>query len=365
MITRFFAARREHPLASTTKKKPARPRTRAPEKKPGPPGLAPTYASGRRIARLTKMLLLNPAGEREVKLAELLGVSTKGVERYLAAIAQEFPEELQRTGSGAARVVRLRREQNVNQLGLFPFAAAYFAGQFLNWVHGSRLADDHASALKKLQLRLADHGDMPLDRLSNKFRFFPRAPKDLRLHRATLDALVDALLGEWELELVYTDARGEAKKYPRFQALTLAAYQEAMYLVGQKAGGKHRFMLAVERIQSAKRLAQHFEYPRDYDPDDLRKDSFGMFSGEPMPIELRFAARVAASVESRRWHATQKFRRDGDGNLVLTFRAAGDADLVSWILGYGNTVEVLGPPALRERVAAELAGAARVYAGAP
>ena len=335
-------------------------------RKPGralPPGLPPTYASGRRIARLTKMLLLNPAGEREAKLAELLGVSAKGVERYLAAIAQEFPEELQRSGSGVERVVRFHREQNVNQLGMFPFAAAFFAGQFLNWVHGSRLADDHANALKKLQLRLADHADMPLDRLANKFRFFPRAPKDLRLHRATLDTLVDALLGEWELELTYTDAHGEPKRYQRFQPLTLAAYQEAMYLVGQKAGGKHRFMLAVERIQSAKRRTEHFSYPRDYDPDDLRRDSFGMFQGEPMQVELRFAARVAPSVESRRWHATQKFRKDGDGNLVLSFRASGDADLVSWILGYGNTVEVLGPPALRTRVAEELAAASRAYAG--
>src|SRR5512146_2554078 len=123
----------------TKKKKPARLR------KPGrasPPGLPPTYASGRRIARLTKMLLLNPAGEREAKLADLLGVSAKGVERYLAAIAQEFPAELQRSVSGAEGVVRFHREHNINQLGMFPFASALFSGQFLNFVHGSRLADD-------------------------------------------------------------------------------------------------------------------------------------------------------------------------------------------------------------------------------
>jgi predicted DNA-binding transcriptional regulator YafY len=339
------------------KRKPA-PRKKAPAV---PPGLPPTYASGRRIARLTRFLLLNPHGEREGKLVDMLGVSAKGVERYLNAIAEEFPGELQRQGTGPDRIVKLRREQEVGQLGMFPFAAAFFAGQFLNWVHGSRLADDHANALKKLQVRLSEHSNMPLDRLANKFRFFARAPKDLRLHRATLDAIVDALLGEWELDIVYTDSKGQDKQYARFQPLTLAAYQEALYLVGQKNGGKHRFHLALERIREIKRHSQHFDYPRDYDPDDLRRDAFGMFQGEPMQVELRFDARIAASVESRRWHPTQKLKKDAAGNLLLSFRASGDADLVSWILGYGPAVEVLGPNELRERVAGELQAAVKRY----
>lgn len=356
-----MATRKPPSKKSSAKKSPAKQPAGRGRAAKAPPSLPPTYASGRRIARLTKMLLASPFGEREAKLAEVLGVSQKGIERYLAAIAQEFPGELQRQGSGPERTVRLRREENVTQLGMFPFAAAFFAGQFLNWVNGSRLADDHASALKKLQVRMADHGDMPLERLSNKFRFFARAPKDLRLHRATLDAVVDALLGEWETDVVYTDAKGETKRYLRFQPLSLAAYQEALYVIGQKAGGKHRFHLALERIQDIKRLGNHFVYPRDYDPDDLRRDAFGMFQGEPMQIELRFDARIAAAVESRRWHPTQKFKRDGDGGLLLSFRASGDADLVSWILGYGAACEVLAPEPLRKRVAAELQGALGRY----
>ncbi len=332
-------------------------------RKKEPPGLPPTYASGRRIARLMKMLLLNPHGERESKLGEILGVSAKGIERYLSAIAQEFPGELDRQGNGPERMVKLRREQEVSQLGMFPFAAAFFAGQFLNWVHGSRLADDHANALKKMQIRLTDQGSMPLELLANKFRFFPKSPKDLRFHRATLDTVVDALLGEWELEIDYTDAKGEKKHYSRFQPLTLAAFQEALYLVGQKNGGKHRFHLALERIDDATRLGTHFSYPRDYDPEDLRRDAFGMFQGIPMNIEVRFDARIAASVGSRRWHPTQKLRKEADGSLVVTLRASGDADLLNWILGYGAAAEVLGPPELRQRIASELSASGARYAG--
>lgn len=329
-----------------------------------PPGLPATYASGRRIARLTATLLNSAQGETEQRLSEMLGVSSKGIERYLNALKLEFPGQIERVGSGSQRRVRFRRgDGSISQLGVFPYAAAFFAGQFLNWVNGTRLHDEHASALRKLELRLADQADQPLPTLANKFRFFPRAPKDLRLHRAKLDTIVEALLGQWEIDVTYTDAKGARKRYPQFQPLTLSAYQEALYLIGQKRDGKHRFFLAIERIEAVERLATRFDYPHHYDPDDLRKDAFGVFQGESMHVELRFAPHLVPAIESRRWHGTQKFKREADGSLRMSLRTSGDADLVSWILGYGAGVEVLAPETLRRRVADDLKKAAQLYQG--
>ncbi len=329
-----------------------------------PPGKPPTYASGRRIARLTHLLVTNPLGATYEALADELDVSIKGIERYVNAIAEEFPGQLEREGTGPQRRVRLRRDERMaSQLGMFPFAAAFFAGQFLNWVHGSRLHDDFADTLKKFRVRLAQQQDIPLQALANKFRFFPRAPKDLRLHRATLDTVVEALLNDLELEILYVDAKGREKRYPNFQALTLAAYDEALYLVGQKRDGKHRFFLTLDRIRSVEVRDERFTYPHDYDPDEMRRDAFGMFQGTPQLVELRFAPHMAAWIRSRQWHASQRISQLADGYLKLSLRASGDADLVNWILGFGPSVEVLGPPALRDRVAAELRAAADRYQG--
>ncbi len=329
-----------------------------------PPGLAPTYASGRRIARLTAALLTQPAGASVESLADQLGVSQKSFERYLNAIAEEFPGQIDREGTGAQRRIRFRREDgSVSQLGLFPFAAAFFAGQFLNWVQGTRLQDEFAHTLKRLEARLTQKNDLPLNHLANKFTFFPRAPKDLRLHRTALDTIVEALIGEWELDIRYVDAQGKEKRYPAFQPLTLAAYQEALYLIGQKRGGKHRFTLAVDRIRGVERTDDHFSYPDDYDPNRFRRDAFGLFQGTPQAVELRFVPELADWVRSRRWHASQRVAVDPDGSLRLSLRASFDADLVSWILGFGPGVEVLAPDELRARVAAQHRAAIERYPG--
>jgi predicted DNA-binding transcriptional regulator YafY len=350
------------PRKPTPSAKPAsRPRQAAAA--PQPPGLPPSYASGRRIARLTATLFTQPQGIALVELSEMLEISLKSAERYLNAIAEEFPGQLEREGTGSDRRIRLRREQpNVSQLGMYPFAAAFFAGQFLNWVQGSRLQDDYAATLKRLEARMGERADVPLTFLANKFCFFPRAPKDLRLHRGTLDTVVEALLGEWEMDISYANAAGELRRYPAFQPLTLAAYQEGLYLIGQKRGGKHRFLIVIERIRSAERLDSHFEYPHNFDPQSFRRDAFGLYQGTPQAVELRFAPHLSEWVRSRRWHPSQKIALETDGSLRLSIRASGDADLVSWILGFGPAVEVLAPVELRERVATELLTAAQRYA---
>lgn len=327
-----------------------------------PPGQPPTYASGRRIARYMHRLLTEPGGVGLDELTEELGVSRKGIERYTQAIASEFPDELEQSGTGAERRVRFRRDEGQpSALGMFPVAAAFFAGQFLNWVHGSRLQDDFARTVKRFQVRLASDTDRPLQTLANKFRFFPRAPKDMRLHRATLDTVVEALVSETELDIAYVDAKGQEKHYPMFQPLTIAAYDEGLYLVGQKRNGKHRFFLTLERIQRVESIGVSFAYPHDYEPDDLRRDAFGMFQGTPQEVELRFAPHLATWVQGRRWHSSQRMRMEKTGHLHLSLRASGDADLLHWILGFGTAVEVLGPPELRNRVATELRQSAAQY----
>ena len=106
-----------------------------------------------------------------------------------------------------------------------------------------------------------------------------------------------------------------------------------------------------------------FRYPAEFDPHGMRRDAFGMFQGTPREVQLRFAPHLADWVESRRWHRSQKLRKEADGHLRLSLRASGDADLVGWILSFGSSVEVLAPDDLRNRVIDELRRAAARFPG--
>jgi proteasome accessory factor B len=46
----------------------------------------------------------------------------------------------------------------------------------------------------------------------------------------------------------------------------------------------------------------------------------------------------------------QKISTDREGRATVEFKAAGEMELVSWILSYGMHAEVLDPPELRREV---------------
>jgi predicted DNA-binding transcriptional regulator YafY len=61
------------------------------------------------------------------------------------------------------------------------------------------------------------------------------------------------------------------------------------------------------------------------------------------------------------WHSRQVGRIEADGSYLLELPYSREPELVMDLLRHGAGVEVLAPPELRARVAAELADAARQY----
>jgi predicted DNA-binding transcriptional regulator YafY len=50
-----------------------------------------------------------------------------------------------------------------------------------------------------------------------------------------------------------------------------------------------------------------------------------------------------------------------DGGIEMTLEPEGTDEMVSWVLGFGGTAEVMEPKGLRERVKREVEGAAGRY----
>ena len=54
------------------------------------------------------------------------------------------------------------------------------------------------------------------------------------------------------------------------------------------------------------------------------------------------------------WHPTQKFR-PVQGGVEMTMDVRGTTEVVSWVLGFGRTAQVLDPATLRDQLHAEVA----------
>jgi predicted DNA-binding transcriptional regulator YafY len=72
---------------------------------------------------------------------------------------------------------------------------------------------------------------------------------------------------------------------------------------------------------------------------------------------------VAHRVREAVWHRSQRVTELPDGRVELTVTVAGIVEIRPWILSWGDGVEVLEPPELREAVARSVRSAAARYEG--
>ena len=67
-------------------------------------------------------------------------------------------------------------------------------------------------------------------------------------------------------------------------------------------------------------------------------------------VRLHFGRHVAPLLAERKWHRTQQLAWNDDSSVCASFRVDGLDEIAWWLLRFGAHVEVLAPPALRERV---------------
>jgi predicted DNA-binding transcriptional regulator YafY len=169
------------------------------------------------------------------------------------------------------------------------------------------------------------------------------------------------------VEMVYDPGTGQQKR-TRVQTYFLEpdAALRSVYLIGhdELAGAMRTYK--VERIQSATLTLDRYEIPADFDPDQWLAHSWGIWSSDTTPtfrVRLRFDASVAHRVREAVWHRSQELSDLPDGGVELAVTVAGIVEIRPWILSWGDGVEVLEPPELREAVASSVRVAARRYDG--
>lgn len=119
---------------------------------------------------------------------------------------------------------------------------------------------------------------------------------------------------------------------------------------------------AVDAIREAVLLEARTKEIARAELDAYLASGYGIFAGPPVAwAQLRFAPAAARWAAAQTWHPQQRARSEADGSWIVEVPYADDRELLMDILRYGADVEVLGPVALRRRVAETLARAAARY----
>ena len=179
---------------------------------------------------------------------------------------------------------------------------------------------------------------------------------------ATFEQLVNAIARKQVCRIDYMSFYDRRQVALTVHPLRLAFVSRAWYLLAWSVQHKKVLTFKVGRIRKLSVGTRSFTARARVDIDKHFGNAWCMIpEGKLHGVHLRFAPKVAGNVDEVQWHRTQSTSRNDDGSLDFTATVDGLGEITWWILGYGDQVEVLGPPELRRRVGEAASKMAAIY----
>jgi predicted DNA-binding transcriptional regulator YafY len=318
-----------------------------------------------RLARLlsvASILYSRGSGENGVpvtEIAELTGMTTRTIYRDIRALEEELGVPVFSAGRGRYGI---EKKYFLPPLRLsLPEAVVLFLSSRLI----ARWSDEYDQAVISAFTKLADLLPQPIARhvaatMLSVGRAGPNEPFT-RNFANVAQAWADGRVVEFDYEPSASEKR-RARVRPYF--LEPDAAGRSVYLIGFDETVDAMRTYKVERIRSSTLTADRYEIPDDFDPDRWLAHSWGIWSSDGtkvVEVRLRFDASVASRVRESIWHRSQRLEELPDGGVLLAVSVAGIVEIRPWIMSWGDAVEVLEPPDLREVVATAVRRAATRY----
>jgi predicted DNA-binding transcriptional regulator YafY len=299
------------------------------------------------------------AGVPVAEIARLTGMTSRTVYRDLRALEEELGVPIYQAGRGRFGV---ERKFFLPPLHLsIPEAIVLFLAARLI----TRWSDEYDKHVVTAFTKLADALPQPIARhvAASMLAIGERDPNEpySRVFATVAQGWADGRV----VELVYDSGRGEPRA-TRFHPYFLEPWAagRSVYLIGHDEQAAALRTYKVERITRASLTLDRYEIPTEFDPDRWLAHSWGIWSADstpPVGVRLRFDASVARRVRESVWHRSQQLTELADGGLEMRVTVAGIVEIRPWVLSWGEKVEVLEPPELRDEVAGVLRAAAARY----
>lgn len=172
----------------------------------------------------------------------------------------------------------------------------------------------------------------------------------------------DALLAGKRLEIAYLKRGATAPRTHEVHPLGVLLKGPSVMLVCRFEGKDGAALLQLHRVVTARQLLQAAVPPAGFDLDAFVAAGGASFVlGDPLDLELRVSEGVVPSFLEAPLGEGQTLVEDGAGWRRLRTRVADTVDLRGFLMGYGDALEVVGPPALRAYFEEQAENLARLY----
>jgi predicted DNA-binding transcriptional regulator YafY len=303
-------------------------------------------------------ILLRAGWQPLSAIMERLGVSRATAFRCLKELGTTDPlESMDLDGRRNAWRLPPSAKDHPLHITTSEMVALAFVKNALGFTAGTGIKEDLDALFGRLShaLRASDYAHWK--NLDRKLFDLNEASFDYGDKMEVVNDVITALLREERITLTQ-----EGKAPVKVDPYSLALYKKGLYVVGLSHARDDLRNFGLDKIVEVERHAgEHFAYPEDWAPGTFFRGPWGIIRGERVEVVLRFHEKVRHFVTRRAWHWTQAFAETGDGGVEMRVQPEGVEEMVSWVLGFGASAEVVEPAWLRERVAGELRTAAARY----
>jgi predicted DNA-binding transcriptional regulator YafY len=300
---------------------------------------------GARILKIQTLLQGNPRGLTTGEIARRTGVNPRTTYRDIRALeAMNVP-----VYEDAGRIVIDPNYFVAPVKFTLREAMAVLMGVRLMHRHTDEADPDVADAFTKLAAVLPAPVAQYVHATVRQMAERPPNP----VYSRVLQTIALSWAGHKVVRIWYPSADHEARPRaiePYFLEPSLIGHSS--YVVARDRGVGEMRTFKLERITRAEQLTDTYEIPPSFDINKYLAGAWGIFhSGEPVEVRLRFYPPAAARVKESTWHPSQRLTNGPRGSVDMTVTVTGTVEITPWILGWGEAVEVLGPPDLRKKIA--------------
>jgi predicted DNA-binding transcriptional regulator YafY len=183
-------------------------------------------------------------------------------------------------------------------------------------------------------------------------------------HLSVLAKLAEAWTSQHRAKIIYRSLPAAKASERLIDAYFIepAAPGHSSYVIAycHRAGEVRIFK--VERIEAIELTDETYTIPADFDANKYFSGAWGIVvEGEEQTVRLKFSPAIARLMEETIWHPSQVLEKQAEGSVIMTLKVFYTYELVTWILGWGEKVEVLEPTELRTEVLQTAKAMVKIY----
>jgi predicted DNA-binding transcriptional regulator YafY len=293
------------------------------------------------------------------------GLTKRTIERDLHELAASFP--IQRDGNKPQGWSWRRDADSLDVAGMDITVALTFrmVEEYLARLLPQSCLTSLAPHMARAKTILGKPGEEGLADWPAKVKVVPRTqpliPPDI--DPEVLDVVYGALLANRRFKGIY-QRQGERGKELEINPLGLVFNDPAVYVVGTCWHYRDVRLLALHRFANAELLDISVNRPPDFDLQAYIDGGALGFAGQPgktIQLKARFTEQAASHLRESPLAQDQNIEDENDGWVVLQCTVPDTQQLLWWLRGFGDQVEVLEPISLREKIVKSLQRQSDLY----